>query len=97
MMTFFGAAALTALPVEPVNNDVEVISLQDGSKQEIAQEDLPMAVQEALKNDQFSNWTVNKVYEVTKSDNSVYYSIEFDDGGGQTTTVKFDKNGEVIG
>ncbi len=93
LSVFFMGTGLSATSIESSKDNLE-ISLQD--KKEIEKEDLPQAVQQALKEDRFQNYSINKIYEVTGSDRSKYYAVEFDYGGGQTTTINFDKHGEII-
>ncbi len=93
LSVFFVGTGFSAAATEAQSDKVE-ITLQD--KKEIALEDAPKAVQRALEQDRFANYSIHKIHEVSKQDGSKYYAVEFDYGGGQTTTINFDKNGEII-
>lgn len=82
------SASVFAAPVYSVNTTrMEVVQ----EKKEIKAEDLPQAVKNTIEAD-YKEWTINKAYlfEATTE-----YEVEFTKEG-QTKTVKFDKDGNVI-
>ena len=89
---FVSAAALLSLsaitaPVYSMNTRMEVLQ----EKKEIKPEDLPKAVKDTIAAD-YKEWAISKAYifEATTE-----YQVEFTKEG-QTKTVKFDKDGNVI-
>lgn len=66
-----------------------VITLE--KKVKIAPEELPAPVKTAIE-ENFADWDISAAYLLTESKQ---YEVEFQQEG-QTQTVKFDKNGNVI-
>ena len=93
VMIFLGTFSLTAAPKEFAKT---YQITQDDDKSEISYEDLPEAVQKALEDEKYTDWTIEKIFKVTnKSDNSVYYSVELS-SGEKSSTVKFDESGNLM-
>lgn len=67
---------------------------QNENKTQIAQEELPTDVTEAIENSEYADWTVAEAYEVEEQDETTY-EIHFENPQGQTEKEKFRKNGEV--
>lgn len=90
---FVSAAALLSLsaiavPVYTINTTrMEVLQ----EKKEIKAADLPQAVKNTIAAD-YKEWTISKAYVVEAT---TEYEVEFTKEG-QTKTVKFDKDGNVI-
>jgi hypothetical protein len=90
---FISAAALLsasaiAAPVYSINSSrMEVVQ----EKKEIKAADLPQAVKDTIESD-YKEWTISKAYvfETTSE-----YEVEFTKEG-QTKTIKFDKDGNVL-
>ncbi len=90
---FVTAAALLSLsaiaaPVYSINTTrMEVLQ----EKNEIKAADLPQAVKDAIAAD-YKEWTISKAY---LHETITQYEVEFKKEG-QTKTVKFDKDGNVL-
>lgn len=90
---FVSAAALLSLsaiavPVYTINTTrMEVLQ----EKKEIKAADLPQTVKNTIAAD-YKEWTISKAYVVEAT---TEYEVEFTKEG-QTKTVKFDKDGNVI-
>ncbi len=69
----------------------EVLVISDHEKVKINPEDLPAPVRTALANDTYAGWEIAAAY-IVKKDNIEHYEVELTKGG-ETTTVKFDKDG----
>ena len=82
--------------VEAVQAEAEVVEVvEQESKKEIKQDDLPAKVQEVLKSDRFNTWDVSKVYETSKDEKKVYEVVLMN--GEKKATFKFDEDGKTIG
>lgn len=72
-------------------------SPQEGeeNKTQIAQEDLPEEVSNALEEGEYANFTVAEAYEVNSQTGEKEYEIHFQTPDGQTEKETFSESGEV--
>lgn len=59
-------------------------------------EDLPEAIKQTIKSEEFSGWTVKKAFLVTEPDKTQYYELQVANGK-ENARVKLDKNGRNVG
>ncbi|MEO5978654.1 MAG: hypothetical protein ABIS36_09745 [Chryseolinea sp.] len=63
-------------------------------KDMVATTDLPAAIQDQLKSQDYTGWTVSKAYRKAK-DGKTMYSVELTNGT-ESKKVKFDEQGNVL-
>lgn len=72
-----------------------VSNKDDQRKVEVKINELPSAVQTAIKSDQFKGWEAKKAY-IVKGDPTTYYEVEMVNAKTEKNVVKFNENGTVI-
>jgi hypothetical protein len=97
LVGMFTVSSVNAVPTESENlyQITQDDMTQHSNAEEVTFEDLPDAVQTALKDEKYSNWTVNKINKEPKEDGTAQYSVEFN-ADGETQTVKFDESGNEV-
>lgn len=86
MMIFAAAFSVNAAAIQQTT----VVEQQE--KEKINPEDLPEAVQSALKGDSYQEWSISEAYFI-KSSEQYEVQLKKDE---ETKTVKFDKDGKVV-
>jgi uncharacterized protein YxeA len=97
LVGIFAVSTVNAVPAESetLYQITQDDMMQDTNAEEVTFEDLPDAVQTALKDEKYSNWTVNKISKKAQDDGTAQYSVEFN-ADGETKTVKFDESGNIV-
>ncbi|UCS95479.1 hypothetical protein KZP23_10915 [Echinicola marina] len=89
MLMSTGLQAMELFPTSAME-----LSAQD--KVEIAPEDLPQPVKDAIADsDETKDWTISKVYQMTDDEGSVIYKVIFGEGE-ESITKKYDAEGKEI-
>jgi hypothetical protein len=77
------------------NHNYQMSVAADEQKVEITMEELPEQVVTAFQESEFSNWTVEKIYQVTdETTQSNYYQFNLKNGE-ETKNVKVDGQGQI--
>ncbi|MDX5437379.1 MAG: hypothetical protein LPK03_09310 [Pontibacter sp.] len=70
---------------------------QEGNRELVTQDQLPEAVQNALKSDVYKDWTVGEIYKVTPAEGAanaeVVYEIKMTNAEGQAGIVRMNEKG----
>lgn len=100
-LAFFTLASFSAMAQSPAavtETEVIAIDAQD-SRVEITADQLPEAVRKTLKTDAYKDWTISKAYHVKgageKDMQKEHYEVLLK-SNDRETTMKFDKDGNVI-
>ena len=100
----FLAAAIAVLGVTSFNANAQTQAEQGQTqteqqgqegKEKVAQDQLPDAVQTALKSDTYKDWTVGDIYKVAPADanGKVVYEVNLTNAQGQSGIVRMDEKG----
>ncbi|MFA6152027.1 MAG: hypothetical protein WC716_11945 [Chitinophagaceae bacterium] len=83
-----------ASPVATINAEVpQAAATPQDNKSQIAAENLPEAVKKTLASEKYKDWTVASAWLVKGK--TEYYELQMKKGE-ETTSLKFDANGNVI-
>ena len=67
---------------------------QEGKKELVTQDQLPPAVQAALKSDTYKDWTVGDIYKVVPAEgDKAVFEVAMTNAQGQTGVVRMDEQG----
>jgi len=93
LLFIFTVAAMSFATVQATNafNADRIASINFEKKVKIAPEELPAPVKTTIDNN-FKDWDISAAYMYTESKQ---YEVQFQQEG-QTKTVKFDKDGNVL-
>lgn len=94
-LLLIGITSVNTYSAIPENCTSAYQTSQNDSSREISYSDLPDAVQKTLKADKYSDWSIIKIYKVTKTDGTVSYSVTFNENG-KKVTINFDKDGNEM-
>lgn len=100
LILIFGIALAMISTVSLTTNNLLAkayrVEHQDQNVKEIDTEDLPDAVVDGWNDYKEDGDTVDAVYEITNSDGSVYYKINYTDASGNDKAVEFDADGNQL-
>ena len=67
---------------------------QEGKKELVTQDQLPPAVQAALKSDTYKDWTVGEIYKIVPAEGEkAVFEVAMTNAQGQTGVVRMDEQG----
>lgn len=70
---------------------------QEGKKEKVTQEQLPAAVQTALKSDTYKDWTVGDIYKIAPAEgepaDKTVYEVAMTNAQGQTGVIRMNEEG----
>ncbi|AKD03080.1 hypothetical protein POKO110462_09830 [Pontibacter korlensis] len=70
---------------------------QEGNREQVTQDQLPEAIQNALKSDVYKEWTVGEIYKVTPTEGAanseVVYEVRMTNASGQAGVVRLNEKG----
>ena len=93
-LTSTGANAQTSTQQAPTQAEQQG---QEGKKEKVTQDQLPAAVQTALKSDTYKDWKVGDIYKVAPAEGDeagkTVYEVAMTNAQGQTGVIKMDEKG----
>jgi hypothetical protein len=87
------AQVAVSVATEEAPIEAAAVAVDNDSEREVAVEDMPEAVQMALKADDYQGWTVAKAWHVQKEDKE-YYVVKMK-RGDEKTKLKFTPDGKL--